>query len=71
MRQLPPARVLSEIENLRSRGDPEWIKLSQDTSGPLFGMHWHRVCLDEAHAINDMDSKSKPCGLALGGLGID
>ncbi|GAB1320862.1 DNA repair protein RAD16 [Madurella fahalii] len=61
-RQLPPKDKLEEIEKLRAARDPAWKTALQKHGGPLFQTTWHRIVLDEAHAINNRSSQtSRAC----------
>ncbi|AEO57331.1 hypothetical protein MYCTH_2117854 [Thermothelomyces thermophilus ATCC 42464] len=63
-RQLPPERTLLQIEEMRQKGDPGWKTLLREEGGRLFQTDWHRVVLDEGHAINNRSSEtSRACRL--------
>ncbi|KAH6625089.1 SNF2 family N-terminal domain-containing protein [Chaetomium sp. MPI-SDFR-AT-0129] len=64
-RQLPSGKRLAEVEKLKQDGDVKWKSvLKQHCKGPLFEIEWFRVVLDEAHYINNRDSKtSRACRL--------
>ncbi|KAH6841188.1 SNF2 family N-terminal domain-containing protein [Chaetomium sp. MPI-CAGE-AT-0009] len=66
-RQLPPLNKLREVEELKQDGDPKWKTVLRDQSkGGLFKVSWHRVVLDEAHAISNRASRtSRACRLLL------
>ncbi|KAL2263920.1 hypothetical protein VTK26DRAFT_4301 [Humicola hyalothermophila] len=64
--QIPGPAQLREIEQLRQAMDKSWMSLLRANAGPLFQVDWYRVVLDEAHFINNRNSKtSRACRLLV------
>lgn len=65
-RQLPSGKKLAEVEKLRQDGNEKWKSvLKKHCKGPLFEVDWFRVVLDEAHYLNNRDSKSKSSSYSI------